>query len=191
MADRENVLKNFKVAILATDDFEEQELTEPMRALREAGAEVQVIAPRPGKLQAVRHDRKTIQVNVDRVLNELTPLEYDAVMLPGGALNADTLRAIHLAQEFVREIMNSGKPVAAICHAPWLLVSAGLVSGRTLTSYHTIEDDIRNAGGQWLDQEVVVDDHLVTSRQPSDLPAFNREMIRVFSESARRKKKVA
>jgi protease I len=184
-------LENFKVAILATNDFEESELTGPMRALRDAGADVHVIAPDPGKIQAIRHDHKTIQVDVDRVLNELSPLEYDAVMLPGGALNADALRVVDLAREFVREMMHSGKPVAAICHAPWLLISAGLVGGRTLTSYHTIQDDVRNAGGKWVDQEVVVDDQLVTSRQPSDLPAFNREMLRIFSEAAARKQKAA
>ena len=177
-------LNNLRVAVLATDGFEESELTEPVRALRQAGAKVDVVAPKAGEIQAFRHHDKSIKVAVDRTLEEAKPQEYDALMLPGGALNADQLRAVPAAQNLIREMLGASKPIAAICHAPWELISAGTVRGRTLTSYHTIEDDIRNAGGHWVDREVVVDENLVTSRQPSDLPAFNREMIRVFSLAA-------
>jgi len=175
-------LEGMRVAILATDDFEQVELTEPRKALDEAGARTTVIAPKPGKIQGMNHDEKADQFDVDMALDRANPEEFDAVLLPGGALNADALRVANEAQEFVRYMDDSGKPIAVICHGPWLLVSAGLVDSRTLTSYHTIRDDIRNAGGQWLDKEVVRDQNWVSSRQPSDIPAFNREMIRLFTE---------
>jgi deglycase len=172
-----------RVAIMATDGFEESELTEPMRALREAGAKVEVIAPKGGSIQGFRHFDKGQSVTVDRTLDEAQPEEYDALMMPGGALNADALRVVQRAQEFVRSFQEAGKPVAAICHAPWTLISAGVVRGRTLTSYHTIQDDVRNAGGNWVDREVVEDSNWVTSRQPSDLPAFNKAMLKLFARS--------
>jgi deglycase len=175
-------LKGMRVAILATDDFEQVELTEPRKALDEVGARTTLIAPKSGKLQGMKHDEKADRFDVDMMLDHANPEEFDAVLLPGGALNADALRVKNEAQEFVRYMDDSGKPIAVICHGPWLLVSAGLVDGRTLTSYHTIQDDIRNAGGQWLDKEVVRDQNWVSSRQPSDIPAFNREMIRLFVE---------
>jgi len=176
-------LDNLRVAILATDGFEESELLEPLRALREAGARVDVVAPHGGQIQGFRHDTKSQTVPVDRTLDEARTDDYDALELPGGALNADALRVNPKAQAFVRAFHQAGKPLAVICHAPWLLISAGLVSGHTLTSYHTIQDDVRNAGGQWVDQEVVCDGNWVTSRQPGDLPAFNREMIRLFARA--------
>ena len=176
-------LKDFRVAVLATDGFEEAELTAPIKVLQNAGARVDVVAPGKGRIQAFRHHDKSITVPVDRTLDEARPDEYDAVVLPGGALNADALRVNEKALQFIRETENLGKPMAIICHAPWELVSAGLARGRTLTSYHTIQDDLRNAGANWKDQEVVVDRNWVTSRQPEDLPAFNREMIRLFQES--------
>jgi protease I len=176
-------LSNLRVAIVATDDFEESELTEPLRVLREAGARVDVVAPHGGQIQAMRHDVKSQMVTVDRTLDEARPDEYDALQLPGGALNADAIRMHPKVQAFVRSFQQAGKPMAIICHAPWILVSAGLVKGRTLTSYYTIQDDIRNAGGNWVDQEVVCDGNWVTSRQPSDLPAFNREMINLFARA--------
>jgi len=176
-------LTGLRVAIIATDDFEEVELTEPLEALRDAGAHVDIVSPKPGYIQAMRHDEKSITVNVDRVLDHVRPDEYDAVMLPGGALNADALRMNADAQDFVRAMQSVGKPLAAICHAPWLLVSAGLVRGRTLTSYYTIQDDIRNAGGNWEDREVVADSNWVTSRAPGDIPAFNGEMIELFARA--------
>ncbi|WP_341529451.1 type 1 glutamine amidotransferase domain-containing protein [Nostoc sp. UHCC 0302] len=175
-------LSNLRVAVIATDGFEESELTEPVRALKEAGATVEVLSAKLGQIQAFRHFDKSITVNVDRVIDDAQPEEYDAVLLPGGALNADTLRMGPKVQSFLQKIQEQGKPIAAICHAAWELVSAGLVRGRTLTSYYTIQDDIRNAGGNWLDREVVVEGNWVTSRQPSDIPAFNGEMLNLFSQ---------
>ena len=177
-------LSGFRVAVLATDGFEEPELTEPVKALREAGASVTVLSPRSGEIQGVRHDiDKTIKVKVDRPVKGARAEEFDAVHLPGGALNADAMRMVPEVQAFLRAMQDAGKPLSVICHAPWELVSAGLVSGRTLTSYHTLQDDIRNAGGRWVDREVVEDGNWVSSRQPADLPAFNRAMIRLFARS--------
>lgn len=178
-------LSCLRVAILAADDFEEPELTEPLRALREAGARVDVVSPHAGQIQAVRHDEKSIKVDVDRTLEDARPDDYDAVVLPGGALNADQIRMDPRAQAFVRDMDLADKPLAVICHAPWLLASAGLVDGRHMTSYHTIQDDLRNAGAHWEDREVVRDGNWVSSRQPSDLPAFNREMLSLFGEACR------
>lgn len=174
-------LHGMRVAVLATDGFEESELTEPVRALKQAGAEVEIIAPKPGKIQGFHHHDKSGTVNVDRALEDADPASYDALVLPGGTLNADSLRVAAGAQQFIRQIDSAGKPIAAICHAPWELISACVIRDRTLTSFHTIEDDVRNAGGHWVDREVVVDRNLVTSRKPDDIPAFNREMIRVFA----------
>lgn len=174
-------LKNCRVAVIATDGFEEAELTEPVKALKDAGAWVDIVAPKSGQIQGFHHDTKTIKVDVDRTLDQATPDQYDAVLLPGGALNADHLRMVPQVQSFLQTMHTSGKPMAVICHAPWELVSAGLARGRTMTSYHTIQDDVRNAGATWVDREVVVDGNLVTSRQPSDIPAFNREMLNLFS----------
>ncbi len=174
-------LRELRVAVIATDGFEEVELTDPVRALKEAGARVDIVAPKRGEIQGFRHHDKAGKVQVDRTLAEIRPDEYDAVMLPGGALNADAIRVEPALQAFLRALQNGGKPFAVICHAPWELVSAGLVRGRTLTSYHTIRDDVQNAGGNWVDREVVVDGNWVTSRQPGDLPAFNREMLRLFA----------
>ena len=177
-------LTDMRVAVLATDGFEESELTEPVKALREAGAQVTILSVKPGQIQGVRHDLdKTIKVNVDRAIRGVSAEEFDAVHLPGGTVNADSLRMVPEVQAFLRAMQAAGKPMAAICHAPWELVSAGLVRGRTLTSYHTIRDDIRNAGGDWVDSEVVEDGNWVTSRQPGDLPTFNRAMINLFSRS--------
>ena len=176
-------LSTVQVAVLATDGFEEVELTEPVRALREAGATVAVIAPHDGRIQGFRHHDKAASIDVDLTLGEALPAEFDALMLPGGALNADAMRVEPNAQAFIRSVQERGRPIAAICHAPWELISAGVVSGRQLTSYHTIQDDVRNAGGHWVDKEVVLDRNWVTSRQPGDLPAFNREMIGLFARS--------
>ena len=176
-------LSGFRVAVLATDGFEESELTEPVKALKDAGAEVTIVALQSGKIQGVRHSAKGSKVKVDEVIQDVNPDDFDGVQLPGGALNADVMRMVPEVRNFLRAMQDAGKPIAAICHAPWELVSAGLVRGRTLTSYFTIQDDIRNAGGNWLDQEVVEDDNWVTSRQPSDLPAFNRAMVVLFARS--------
>lgn len=174
-------LEQLRIAVLATDGFEESELTEPVRALQEAGARVEIIAPQAGPIQAFRKDEKSVQVRVDRSLEEAKASDYDALMLPGGARCADQLRTDMRVQCFVREIDQQGKPIAAICHAPWTLVSAGVIKGHRVTSYPSIQDDLKNAGANWLDQEVVVDGHWVTSRGPQDLPAFNREMIDLFA----------
>jgi len=176
-----NELNDLRVAVIATDGFEESELTEPVKALTEAGARVEIVSNKEDQIQAFRHHDKSIKVNVDRTLDDATPDQYDAVMLPGGALNADAIRVEPKLKSFLQQMQRAGKPMAVICHAPWELVSAGLAKGRTITSYYTIQDDIRNAGANWVDQEVVVDNNLVTSRQPGDLPAFNREMIKLFS----------
>lgn len=184
-------LNGYRVAIIATDLFEESELTEPLHALRQAGADVKVIAPKSGQIQAVQHDRKTQQIDVDMALEQADPSDFDAVMLPGGAMNADALRVEKKAQEFVRRMDSEGCPIAVICHGPWLLVSAGLVRGRHMTSYHTIQDDLKNAGANWEDSECVVDRNWVSSRQPSDLRRFNQEMVRVFSQHKSTARKAA
>jgi protease I len=176
-------LSDFCVAVLATDGFEEAELTEPVKALKDARAQVAIVSLKMGEIQGFRHHVKSTKVKVDRTIRDVSPEEFAAVQLPGGALNADAMRMVPEVQSFLQAMQASGKPFAVICHAPWELVSAGLVRGRTLTSYHTIQDDIRNAGGTWLDQEVVVDDNWVTSRQPKDLPAFNRAMLDLFELS--------
>lgn len=181
----QGALHGLRVAILATDGVEDSELKEPRRALDEAGATTTLIAPKAGKIQSFDHFDKKEQYEVQTSLADSDPKQFDAVLLPGGALNADTLRVQPRAQEFVREMDRLGKPIAVICHGPWLLVSAELVRGRTLTGYHTIQDDLRNAGANWQDQEVVRDRNWVSSRQPSDIPAFNREMLRLFSESGK------
>jgi deglycase len=175
-------LSGYRVAILATDGVEDAELRGPREALKNAGAQVTLIAPKRDKIQSFQHFDKKDQFNVDILLGDADPKQFDGVLLPGGALNSDTLRVQPQAQEFVREMDRAGKPIAVICHAPWLLVSAGLLKGRTLTSYHTIQDDVRNAGGKWQDEEVVHDRNWVSSRQPSDIPAFNQAMVDLFAE---------
>ena len=173
-------LDNIRVACIATEGVEQPELTEPVKALREAGAIVDVISPDGKPIQAFNHHDKGDQIPADRSLDDVQASEYDAVLLPGGALNADFMRAVPANLEFLGQMDAQGKPFAAICHAPWELVSAGIIEGRRMTSYYTIQDDLKNAGADWVDEEVVVDGSLVTSRQPDDIPAFNREMIRVF-----------
>jgi protease I len=178
MADKNN--ENLRVAIVLTDDFEEVEMTEPRKFLESQGAKTVLIAPHSGKVQGMRHDKKSEAYPVDQTLDKANPEEFDALLLPGGALNADALRLERKAQEFARVFDRQGKPIAVICHGPWLLVSAGLVKGRTLTSYHTIRDDIVNAGGEWVDSEAVVDRNWVSSRQPGDIPKFNEKMKGLF-----------
>ncbi len=171
-----------KVAILVTDDFEQVELTEPRKALQQAGATAVIVSPKGGEISGMNHDQKADKFKVDLLLEQANPDEFEAVLLPGGALNADALRVEPEAQKFIKAINEAGKPIAVICHGGWLLVSARLVSGRTLTSYHTIQDDIRNAGGTWKDEELVRERNWVSSRSPKDLPAFNRGMVELFSE---------
>ncbi len=177
----ERKLDGIRVAILVDTDFEQVELTEPRKALEEAGATCRIVSP-IWELRGMHHDEKADEFKADFLLDQVTADEFDAVLCPGGALNADSLRVHPKAQEFVRKMNSDGKPMAVICHAPWLLVSAGLARGRRLTCYHTIADDVRNAGSLYEDREVIRDGNLVTSRQPSDIPAFNREMISLFAE---------
>ncbi len=187
----EKALEGMRVAILATNGVQETELAEPRKALEEEGARTTLIAPKAGTIQASKHGEKTIEFPVEVTFDSVNPADFDAVLLPGGTLNADALRAESKAKEFVREIDKAGKPIAVICHGPWLLISAGLTKGRTMTSYHTIRDDVRNSGANWVDQEVVRDRNWVSSRQPADIPAFNREMIALFSERKARAQKAS
>ena len=177
-----NELSGKKVAILAADGFEEVELTKPRKALAEAGATTKVVSLKPGKIQGMNHADKGETVAVDQTLDGAKPEDFDALMIPGGLMNPDILRSSEEALEFVRHFFREGKPVAAICHAPWVLIDAGVVRGRTLTSWPAIKTDVRNAGGTWVDEEVVVDNGLVTSRKPDDIPAFNEKMIEEFGE---------
>jgi protease I len=166
-------LSDKKVAIIATDFFEEAELVKPRDALRDAGADVKIYSTGTDPIQAVEGDTTPTQkVQVDGALDDLDVSAVDAVVVPGGTVNADRIRIEERAQQIVRETLEAGKPLAVICHGPWLLVSAGLAEGRRLTSYHSLADDVRNAGGTWVDEEVVVDGTLITSRNPDDIPAF-------------------
>jgi protease I len=175
-------LSGKKVAILAADGFEEAELTKPKKALDDAGAQTSVVSIKSGKIQGMNHADKGDTVAVDLTLDDAKPENFDALMIPGGLMNPDTLRSTDDALEFVRHFFREGKPVAAICHAAWVLIDAGVVRGRTLTSWPAIKTDVRNAGGNWVDEEVVVDNGLVTSRKPDDIPAFNEKMIEEFCE---------
>jgi protease I len=175
-------LSGKKIAIVATDGFEQSELTEPRRALDEAGATTHVIAPRSGKIRGWLHTKWGDEVSVDRTLDEADAADYDALVLPGGQMNPDKLRLEPKAVEFVRAFFEAGKPVGAICHGPWLLVEADVVRGRTVTSWPSIRTDLKNAGANWVDREVVVDNGLVTSRKPDDIRAFNAKIIEEFAE---------
>jgi deglycase len=176
-----DMLKGKKVAILAADMFERVELEEPRQALEDAGAEVEVVSLEGGEIQGFDHLDPANTVKVDRTVEEASPHDYDALLVPGGVGNPDQLRGDENAVSFVRGFHDAGKPMAVICHGPWVLVESGVVRGKRVTSWPTLETDIRNAGGEWVDQEVVVDGNLVTSRKPDDIPAFNREMVRIFS----------
>lgn len=170
------------VAVLAADGFEQVELTEPVKALREAGATVEIVSLKTDPIQGMKHLTPGDMVDVDKAVADVDAGSYDALMLPGGLANPDQLRVDEDALRFVRGFFDQGKPVAAICHAPWLLIDAGVAEGRTLTSYKTIRTDLKNAGATVVDEEVVVDDGLVTSRCPDDIPAFNAKMIEEFAE---------
>jgi protease I len=175
------LLKGKKVAILAADMFERVELEEPRQALEDAGAETEIVSIHDGEIQGFDHFEPANTVEVDKTIEEVSPEDYDAVLIPGGVGNPDQLRGDENVVSFVREFYKAGKPLAVICHGPWVLVEAGIVPGKRLTSWPTLQTDIRNAGGDWVDDEVVVDGNLVTSRKPDDIPAFNREMTRLFS----------
>jgi protease I len=180
MADKK--LQGKKVAIVAADMVEQVELVEPRKALEEAGAQTDLISIKPGEIQGFNHFDPADKLKVDRTIEEAQASEYDALLIPGGVGNPDQLRGDENVVAFVRDFFQAGKPVAAICHGPWVLVEAGVVRDRKLTSWPTLQTDIRNAGGNWVDQEVVVDEGLVTSRKPDDIPAFNKKMIEEFCE---------
>lgn len=173
----DNTLTGMNIAILVTNGFEQVELTEPRAGLEQQGAATQIISARRGKVHGFHHDTKGDLFEVDLTFDEADAKDFDAVLLPGGVFNGDQIRVIPEAQRFVRDIDADGKPIAVICHGNWLLVSAGLVEGRTMTSWPTLRDDIRNAGGNWVDQEVVVDGNLVSSRKPADIPALNQKLV--------------
>lgn len=175
-------LQGKKVAVLATDGFEQVELTKPVEALKAAGAEVEVVSPKGGEIQGYQHHDKGDKVRVDRELAQADAADYDAIVLPGGVINPDQLRLEPKAIDFIRAFAQASKPIAAICHGPWTLINAEAVEGRRMTSWPSLEADLKNAGAEWVDQEVVVDRGLVTSRNPDDLPAFCEKMIEEFAE---------
>jgi protease I len=175
-------LRGKRVAILVANGFEEDELISPRKALEEAGAQTKVISPEKGKVKAWKFTDWGKEIPVDVPLETANPREYDALLLPGGVMNPDHLRRNTKALEFVKSFFEEGKPVGAICHGPWTLIDAGVVRGRRVTSYASIQSDLKNAGANWEDKEVVVDHGLVTSRKPDDLPAFNRKLIEEVAE---------
>ena len=175
-------LQGKKFAILVADGFEQVELTEPRMALIKAGAAVDLVSPNASKVMGFHHDRKGDSFDVTIQLNAADPSEYSGLVLPGGVLNPDTLRQNSAAIDFVRAISDAGKPIAAICHGPWTLIEAGLVKGRQMTSYSSLKTDLRNAGAKWVDEQVVSDRGIITSRNPADLPAFCEKMVEEFSK---------
>lgn len=175
-------LKGKKVAILTESGFEEIELSSPKEALEKAGATVHIISPQPEKVKGWNHDHWTTEWKVDVPVSKANPEEYDALVIPGGVLNPDKLRLNKDAVSFARSFLEAAKPVAAICHGPQLLIETGLLNQREVTSYHSIRTDMENAGANWVDKEVVVDNGLVTSRSPEDLPAFNKKMLEEIAE---------
>jgi protease I len=175
-------LNNTRVAALVDNGFEQSELIEPKKALEAAGARVDVVSPQQGTVKGWQHTDWGQEVTVDVALDSASPDNYDALLLPGGVMNPDKLRANAKAVQFVRAFVNSGRPIAAICHGPWTLIEAGGVKGRKMTSWPSLQSDLKNAGAHWVDQEVVTDNGLVTSRKPDDIPAFNKKMIEEFAE---------
>lgn len=175
-----DVKSTIRVAALAADGFEQVELVEPMRALERAGALVEIISLKPGKIQGFHHFDRADRFPVAKTIGEASADDYDALLIPGGAHSPDQLRAERKVLEFVRAFDAAGKPIASICHGPWVLVSAGLVSDRNLTSYHTIKDDLLNAGAEWSDHAPIIDGNLLTARDPDDLPVFNTAMLELF-----------
>jgi protease I len=171
-----------RVAILATDGFEQLELTEPKRALEAAGVTVDVVSLKSGSIRAWNETDWGLRVRVDRELKDAKADDYDALVLPGGVMNPDKLRREERVQKFVRALYDAGKPIAAICHAPWTLIDAGIAAGRRMTSYPSLQTDLKNAGADWIEEEVVVDNGLITSRKPEDLPAFNQKLLQEIGE---------
>jgi protease I len=179
MADKP--LNGLKVAILVTDGFEQVELMEPRKALDEAGAETRVVSPKADRVRGWKFTDWGDEVRVDTALDQAKPEDFDALLLPGGVMNPDSLRMLPKAVAFAKAFFDASKPVAAICHGPWTVIEAGAARGRQMTSWPSLKTDLKNAGANWVDKEVVVDQKLVTSRKPDDIPAFNQEMIQLFS----------
>lgn len=175
-------LNGRRVAIICTDGFEQIEMTSPREALEQAGAKCVLISPKDGEVQGFHHHDKADRFKVDLALSKANAEDFDAVLLPGGVINADAVRIEKKAQQFVQQMERAGKPILVICHGPWLLVSAGLMKGKTITSWPTLQDDIRNAGGNWKDEKCVRDGNWVSSRKPDDLPAFNNEIVKCVAE---------
>jgi protease I len=176
-------LKGIKVAILVTDGFEQVELIEPRQALDQAGAETRVVSPKDERVKAWKFTDWGVVIPVDVPLDNASARDFDALLLPGGVMNPDSLRIVPKAVAFVKDFFDAGKPVAAICHGPWTVIEAGAAKGRRIASWPSLKTDLRNAGAEWIDREVVVDKNLVSSRMPDDIPAFNREMTKLFSEA--------
>ncbi|MCC6455715.1 MAG: type 1 glutamine amidotransferase [Caldilineaceae bacterium] len=183
-------LNGKRVAILVEDGFEQIELTSPKQALEEAGAKTDIISPKRDKVEGWEHTEWGQEFPVDVVIDQANPNDYDALLLPGGVMNPDKLRTSKPAVQFVRSFFEQQKPVAAICHGPWILAEADVLKGRKVTSYHSIQTDLKNAGANWVDQEVVVDQGLVTSRSPDDLPAFNRKVVEEVAEGQHARQRV-
>jgi protease I len=183
----EEPLKGLAVAMLATDGFEQVELTEPRKALDQAGAKTEVVSPKTGRVRGWKSTDWGDEVGVDAPLDQAKAEDFDALLLPGGVMNPDSLRMQPNAVAFAKAFFEAGKPVAAICHGPWLLIEAGAARGRRLTSWPSLKTDLRNAGADWADKQVIVDQKLVTSRRPDDIPAFNREMIQLFNAAGGRR----
>ena len=189
MADKQ--LQGLKVAILATDGVEQVELLKPRQALNEAGAETKVVSPKSGKIKGWNHTEWGEQIPVDIELSNANPQDFDALLLPGGVQNPDKLRMEPKAVQFVKSFFQSGKPVAAICHAPWMVLEAGAAKGLKITSWPSLKTDLKNAGAEWVDEEMVRDKNVVSSRKPDDIPAFNRGMIELFAQSKSNTRKAA
>jgi protease I len=184
-------LRGKKIAILVANGFEQIELTEPKAALEAAGARARIVSPEEKHVKGWKHTEWGDQFHVDVPLSQASAREYDGLLLPGGVMNPDKLRMIPAAVEFIKEFVSAGKPIAAICHGPWTLIEADAVEGRTITSWPSLKTDLRNAGAEWVDQEVVVDNGIVTSRKPDDIPAFNEKMIEEFAEGKHTKRQAA
>lgn len=181
-------LNGKKVAILVTDGFEQVELEKPRQALDQADAKTSIVSPKDGKVKGWKFTEWGDELNVDVPLKQARPEDFDALLLPGGVINPDKLRMDEKAVQFVKSFFDAGKPVAAICHGPWTIVEAGVARGRKIASWPSLKTDIRNAGAEWVDSEAVVDGNLVSARKPDDIPAFNREMIELFSGGVRQRK---
>lgn len=176
-------LKGIRVAILIENGFEQVEMTEPRKALEEAGAETKIVSPQPGKVRGWKSKEWVDEFPVDEALDNAQPANFDALLLPGGVMNPDRLRMNTEAVAFVKAFFDEKKPVAAICHGPWTIIETGAARGRQIASWPSLKTDLRNTGAEYLDKEVVVDGNLVSSRKPDDIPAFNREMIKLFAQS--------